>query len=252
MLRKFFDSSRIRNDGGVSPEGPKLNLGCGFDYREGYINVDLHHSHRVDLVCDVTWLKDIEDQSCSEAVAQDVLEHLPRAKVSTALREWNRVLKNDGRLMLRVPSLLDLLKLLAAKENQTYEQQTRLIHFLYGTQGYEGDFHLSGFTKLTLIRELEEAGFEVISVHIQHDWLLDVVARKVRHVSPAPLLRAATDAEFLEAAYPALLHRDIDPGGKDYYLQILASGIARETVMDILRESDEYRRASEGLLTAQP
>jgi hypothetical protein len=31
----------------------KLNLGCGWDKRDGYLNVDLHGSHDPDLVADV-------------------------------------------------------------------------------------------------------------------------------------------------------------------------------------------------------
>jgi len=39
----------------------KLNLGCGYDYREGWLNVDLHDWHPADLFCDVTWLHSIQD-----------------------------------------------------------------------------------------------------------------------------------------------------------------------------------------------
>lgn len=226
------------------PEGPKLNLGCGLDYREGYVNVDLHHSHKVDLVSDVSWLKEIEDSSCSQAVAQDVLEHMPRAMAETALREWNRVLKINGRVRIRVPGLVELSGLLSSSSNQTYAKQERLIHFLYGTQGYEGDFHLNGFTRLTLKHDLEKAGFVVASIKLYKKWLLDVVAYKIRHEPPDALLRVANDNEFIESAYTNLFNRQIDDGGKDYWIGVLKTGIARETVLRILRDSDEFKKST--------
>lgn len=223
------------------PDGAKLNLGCGLDYRDGYINVDFHHSHKVDLVSDVSYLKEIDDQSCSEAVAQDVLEHMPRAQADTALREWNRVLKLGGVVRIRVPSLIDLSRLLSHRKNQTRKGQERLIQYLYGTQGYEGDFHLNGFTKLTLKHDLERAGFAVASIKIYKKWLFDVVAYKVRHEPPDSLLRIESNLSFLESAYQTVFDRKIDDGGRDYWLGVLDSGIARETVLTIFRDSDEYK-----------
>ncbi|MBS1186605.1 MAG: hypothetical protein H6R04_623 [Burkholderiaceae bacterium] len=54
----------------VELRGTKLNLGCGLDYRDGYVNIDFNATHRVDLVADVTWLRDFGDESCVEIVAQ--------------------------------------------------------------------------------------------------------------------------------------------------------------------------------------
>jgi len=95
-------------------EGIRLNLGCGNDYREGWVNIDMNaDAHKVDLHSDVTLLKDVADQSCVEVLAQDVLEHIPRLRGMTALQEWNRVLCEGGWLTLRVPSLVHLLAPLA-------------------------------------------------------------------------------------------------------------------------------------------
>jgi hypothetical protein len=227
---------------GETPEpGPKLNLGCGNDYRIGYINVDTNAAHRVDLFSDVTSLEAIADCSCSEAVAQDVLEHIHRTRATTALREWNRVLELGGRLTLRMPSLLHLLGLLNCPSRQTAGEQKLLIQCLYGTQGYEGDFHFNGFTEITLRQELADAGFNVTNLSVVEDWMFECDARKVNHVPPDPMLRITLDAEFIGKAYGALLGRSPDPEGLNYYMSVLRNGIAREAVLESLRNSGEHK-----------
>ena len=57
----------------------RLNLGCGYDRREGFLNVDLHAFHDPDLVGDVRSLPALPSGRYTEIVAQDVLEHLERA-----------------------------------------------------------------------------------------------------------------------------------------------------------------------------
>ncbi len=219
----------------------KLNVGCGFDHRPGYVNVDLHAHHAPDLVCDATWLKPIEDSSCGEVVAQDVLEHIPRAACLTALREWNRVLAMDGRLWVRVPSLRHLLHMLEREGWQDVERQQHLIQCCYGTQSYEEDFHQNGFTEVTLRHLLAEAGFGVSSIGIRDEWLFEVSARKVSHRPPDPILRVEGDEEFVTAAYRAILGRDPDREGLDYHLRVIQSGIRREAVLGVIEGSEEAR-----------
>jgi len=221
--------------------GLKLNLGCGFDIRSGYVNVDANDEHHPDLVSDVANLSALADCVASEALAQDVLEHLPRAKASTALREWNRVLQPEGQLIVRVPSVAHLLRLLEDKQHQDVATQQRLIQCLYGTQGYDGDFHLNGFTEVTLRHDLNEAGFSVLNLRIMDDWMFEVRAKKIKHVAPDPMLRLPTDKEFLHAVYDALFHRPVDPDGETYYLKVMSGGIAREAVLEALKSSEEYQ-----------
>ena len=125
----------------------RLNLGCGFDHRDGYLNVDLNAFHEPDLVADVTDLQMLPAERYSEIVAQDVLEHLPRTTTVAALSEWNRLLAPGGRLCLRVPSLLDLARLFEATENQNPNRQEMLMQCVFGTQAYDGDTHFTSFTR---------------------------------------------------------------------------------------------------------
>jgi predicted SAM-dependent methyltransferase len=73
-----------------------LNVGCGFDMRSGFLNVDFAPNTTPDLSADVTHLPMLPDGHFDVIVAQDVLEHFERAKTSVALAEWARLLSPAG------------------------------------------------------------------------------------------------------------------------------------------------------------
>jgi len=157
----------------------KLNLGCGWDIREGYLNVDLHDFHKPDLVADVTKLDMLPSGGYSEIIAQDVLEHLPRQSTVEVLREWSRLLRLGGKLELRVPSVIDLAELMKLPENQTISQQELFVQCLFGTQAYTEDCHYTTFTEPLLRHYLAEANMEAETWGMRDGWLFEVGARKV-------------------------------------------------------------------------
>jgi hypothetical protein len=223
--------------------GLKLNLGCGFDLRPGWMNIDLHDFHKPDLVCDVTWLKPIEDNVAGYVVAQDVLEHIHRDRGLTALREWNRVTMLGGHLEIRVPDVLALADLMRRPDAQTPEQQAVYLQCLFGTQGYEGDFHLNGFTELSLRHALEQSGFELVSLQHQDEWLFVALARKVAHQPPEVLLRAEGDDAFLDQVYQAELGRAPDAEGRAFWLGRLQAQTPREVVLAAIRFAAKQAQA---------
>ncbi len=162
----------------------KLNLGCGFDLREGYLNVDLQDFHRPDLVADVRDLSMLPSDSFDEVVAMDVLEHLPRSDTARALAEWNRVLRVGGLLRLETSDITACGRYLI--EHDTATEHDGLLARLFGTQGYTGDFHLAGFTDLSLAQVLHDAGFHRTVVGTKDGWLLTSVSEKTDGV-PDPI-----------------------------------------------------------------
>ncbi len=210
----------------------KLNLGCGFDYRQGWLNVDFQPVHKPDIVADVTSLPMLGDASFEEILAQDVLEHFERSKTEVALTEWSRLLVPDGVLQLRVPSLFGMFELLAHPSRRNAESAEEIIHLIYGTQAYTGDYHLAGFTATTLARHLTNAGLLVCEARIKDHWLVDVKARKTEQLTD--------DRVFLHNAYFSILDRPADPGGLDDYLGALTNGtMNRDTILMALAQSEE-------------
>lgn len=88
----------------------KIHLGCGDKRWPGFVNVDFKDS---DIDSDIRTLP-FEDGSVSEIHLIHVFEHLHRMEAPEALKEWKRVLKKGGKLVMEVPCLDKVTKHLAA------------------------------------------------------------------------------------------------------------------------------------------
>ena len=216
------------------PLPKRANVGCGYDVRAGYLNVDLHARHGPDLVADVSNLSMLPSGYFEEILAQDVLEHLERDRTEPTLREWSRLLAPEGILHIRVPSLFGMFEMLAMPHYREFAKAKEVVHLMYGTQAYNGDYHLTGFTPALLDGYLRQAGLLICEASVLHTWLFDIKARKT------DVLR--DDGEFLQSAYFSILGRPIDPEGMRTHGDALASGNAtREVIEDRLRNSEEAR-----------
>lgn len=214
------------------PLPPRLNLGCGWDKRPGWLNVDLFDFHGPDLVADVTDLPMLPSGAFTELLAQDVLEHLPRAKTVSTLAEWSRLLAPGGTITVRVPSLPDAAAMLSRPDRQAPAAADEVIHLIYGTQAYGGDFHLSGYTFRTLAHQLAGAGLLLCEARLRDEWLIEAVARKAE---------ALTDlAERVHNRVVHILGRPADPGGLAGLSAAVEAGDWSDAHLDsVLAGSDE-------------
>jgi SAM-dependent methyltransferase len=83
----------------------RLNLGCGYNKLEGYINVDHDERCNPDVVADLEGVLPFEDSSVDEIVMFHVLEHLGQ-DTKTYLGIWKefyRILKDQGVIKITVP-----------------------------------------------------------------------------------------------------------------------------------------------------
>jgi len=156
----------------------KINLGCGYDRREGYLNVDTDARTNPDLLADVREMPSLPSGHFDEIVALDVLEHLPRVDTDRALAEWSRLLRPGGTIRIRVPSYLHLAERLLCGGYDSDQHHRSTMHLAYGTQAHTGDFHHTCFTPLTLREHLHRAGLGVCGADVMDGWMFEVVAVK--------------------------------------------------------------------------
>jgi len=92
----------------------RLNLGCGPDRKEGWINADI--LIRSDYYIDVTKKLPFPDNSIDFIFSEHVIEHLTKQECIFFLKECHRVLRIGGILRFSTPDL-DLLVKLYNDEN---------------------------------------------------------------------------------------------------------------------------------------
>lgn len=80
----------------------RLNVGCGHEVLPGFVNLDVRAVPGLGLRADVLRLP-FADATADEIRAGSLLEHF--ADPCVVLDELHRVLKPDGRLVVRVPAL---------------------------------------------------------------------------------------------------------------------------------------------------
>ena len=219
----------------------KLNLGCGFDVKPGYINVDLQDFHSPDLVGDITNLTMLPSVTFEEILAKDVLEHFHWRDTPRALYEWNRLLKPNGRLFVSTTYLNGLLRRFEAPGFSSIATQKLMIVNLFSMQNYQGDYHLTAFTERLIRFYLWAAGFEIEEIEIRDGWLFAIWARKVTDYSFQRLLDSDIESsEFVDACYKDILGRPPDPIGKRDNMAFLAQGdITRAQLIKNFLLSDE-------------
>lgn len=157
----------------------RLNLGCGDERLDGFVNVDLRSDCHADVVADVTSLADYPDGSVEMIRAFDLLEHFPASRTCRILRCWWRLLRDDGELILKVPNL----EALAAAFLATDEPRLRrvLIRNIYGGHrwGPDGawDAHHTGWWPTEIEDVLADCGFTPVS----NDRQLNMTVEAFKH-----------------------------------------------------------------------
>ena len=137
----------------------KLNLGCGLDKKQGYINIDIRKEVNPDLIWNLENIPyPFESNSIEEIIAKDVLEHFPFRKVENILKEWFRILKPQGKLYIQTPDLIAICYKVILNNNYTWKD---ISYWVYGGQDYNENFHKSGFTIPTIKKLLESIGFKI-------------------------------------------------------------------------------------------
>jgi len=79
----------------------KLHLGCGNDYKKGYINCDISQEVNPDKIVDLEKKLPFEDNSVDEIYSRHTFEHVEN--FMQLMEEIYRICKNNAKLKIIVP-----------------------------------------------------------------------------------------------------------------------------------------------------
>ena len=139
----------------------RLNIGCGKNKFPGFVNIDIDPIMEPDLVADITQTLPYDNQSVDEIWFIHGLEHISYHKHEQVLREFNRVLKMHGNLILAYPEFTTVAKYYI----DNYKGKRDFWRACcFGRQLTVGDVHLSPINTSELVVMLKECGFENIRI----------------------------------------------------------------------------------------
>lgn len=144
-----------------------LNLGCGEikiqfeDYKT--CNIDIRKDVNPDIVCSIIEELPFKNEEVDLIFSSHVFEHIGRNEIYNTLREWRRILKVDGIMIIIVPDLE-----VAAIELLSGTTIPATWDILYGAQNYTENFHKSGYTKTALMALVEKYGFRIKSIECRN------------------------------------------------------------------------------------
>ena len=138
----------------------KLHIG-GKEASSEWKIVDVIERPEVDYVCNANKLSMFDDNSVDVIYASHVLEHFYYNiddELTNTLKEWHRVLKIGGKLMISVPDLKTLCWLYLHPSAYPMERHY-IMRIMFGGQTDVYDVHKVGLDEDTLAMYLEMASF---------------------------------------------------------------------------------------------
>lgn len=152
----------------------KLNVGCGKRYLDGYKNIDVQanprNPHAPDIIADARAIP-LPDGCADEILAIHLFEHFYRWQIPGLLKEWHRLLKPEGLLVLELPNLIkccqNILAMYSGKPNPLGGKDPNQSGMwgLYGDPRYEDEWmcHRWAWSPESLSAVLAENGFGATS-----------------------------------------------------------------------------------------
>lgn len=138
------------------------------------IRLDINPAAKPDIVASLLDMSAVGSSSMDALYSSHNVEHVHPHEVHTVLREFRRVLKDDGVAVVTVPDLRSVAALVAADklEEPAYQSPAGPISPLDILYGHRASMaagnlymaHKTGFTAKTLMQALARAGFADVSV----------------------------------------------------------------------------------------
>ena len=148
----------------------KLHIGCGDKKLINYVNIDIVPTEATDVVMDISkGLAQIPSHIASEVRLENVFEHFYRYDQEGILKQFHRILKKDGNLVIMwLPDFDAMIEAYRKKEKVGFKGG---VFDLYNVYRYtHGDpvrrnspaqLHKDIFSKYSISALLENTGFSI-------------------------------------------------------------------------------------------
>jgi predicted SAM-dependent methyltransferase len=206
MLAKFAIAKLRAGSQFRGQTGLRVNVGCGFNVANGYINVDLV-SHPKVFFWDCRKSLPFDNNSVDVIFAEHVLEHFEYpTQSSTFLRECHRCLKRGGVARIVVP---DGALYLALYNSPSWEEMARIRPLFASEDGYKDRWLNAVYkTKMEFINAIFRQGIEhkfiydsqTLEIHMK-DCGFEEAKRQVFGASASPHSPLDTEERRLESLY---------------------------------------------------
>lgn len=166
-MKKYFSKRRAQKLLEAYQDKVMLNIGCGTDYKDGWINIDNNSDNNIDKV-DLNWdLRDplpFKDGSIDFIFNEHFIEHLTVEEAQKSIKDFMRVLKPGGVMRIAMPDLEDVIELYNDKnwrkrpviKNHSMEfvrTRAELVNMSFSWWGHKWLYDWE-----ELVRRLEDAG----------------------------------------------------------------------------------------------
>jgi len=158
----------------------KLHLGSGYDYKPDFVNIDNDTNLPIDSQWDLTKELPYPDESVDLIETHHLVEHLnfPRKSYlmdfANLFKDWHRVLKGNGKLIIECPDFDATVKLYNKRPNDE-----NLMINIFGSGDNNAHNHYIGWNYNRLKIVLKQAGFDKIKKKKARDY----------HAKDSPCLR---------------------------------------------------------------
>jgi len=181
----------------------KLHLGCGKNYLDGYINIDLPSEKQELMKAKADIYKDIRDLSYFESSVDEIrshhlLEHFNRQEALKLLLQWSNWLKPGGLLIIETPDFEKCIKLFLESNIRT---KFRIARHIFGSHESDWAVHKDFWDRDKFKFILTKLGFEIIKIK-QFNSILGKLPKTSFLVRQIPLekIRRNFAREILEAS----------------------------------------------------
>jgi len=137
----------------------KVNIGCGTDYREGWINTDIRPLPKLEIIMDLEGGIPIRTNTATHIELKDILEHCTYHKAEQILNEVTRIAKRGATIYIQCPDMEVIARKVILNPQNTWRE---LSYWTYGAQDYPENLHKTGFRQRDLLDLMLKRGFRPI------------------------------------------------------------------------------------------